>query len=223
MYLNYDVLKGEHSMKYIYILLTNTSTLFSRTIKRYTKDSYNHASLALDEDLNELYSFGRKFVRNPLIGGFIKEDIKKGVYKLYPETTCVLYKLPVDKETYCNIKSTLNKFKKRKHFYGYNMIGLLGVIVDKPINIPFFYFCSQFVASVLIENNINLFDKNPGLITPAHFEKCNKLIKIYEGKLRDYKQEENISCFNELIPFVTYNEIQSEISSPLIIATEISE
>lgn len=44
----------------IYVLLTNTGTLFSKTIRWYTKNMLNHASIAFDRDLNEVYSFGRK-------------------------------------------------------------------------------------------------------------------------------------------------------------------
>lgn len=44
----------------IYLLFTNTRTLFTRTIRLYTKADYNHASIALDPNFNETYSFGRK-------------------------------------------------------------------------------------------------------------------------------------------------------------------
>lgn len=51
----------------IYVLLTNTGTLFSKTIRWYTKNMLNHASIAFDSDLNEVYSFGRKNPSNPFL------------------------------------------------------------------------------------------------------------------------------------------------------------
>ncbi|USK36883.1 hypothetical protein LIS77_13090 [Cytobacillus firmus] len=57
----------------IYILLTDTGTLFTRLIKLYTKKPYNHASISIDPELKEVYSFGRKTAKNPFIGGFVKE------------------------------------------------------------------------------------------------------------------------------------------------------
>ena len=49
----------------IYILLTNTGTLFTRVIQTYTRAPYNHASISFDRELTELYSFGRKHPSNP--------------------------------------------------------------------------------------------------------------------------------------------------------------
>ena len=59
-------------MKKVYIVLTQTGTILSRAVKLYTGKQYNHASIALDEELEELYSFGRvnpynAFVGNPLL------------------------------------------------------------------------------------------------------------------------------------------------------------
>ena len=52
--------------KKIYILLSFTGTILSRIIRMYTKDKYCHASLSLDKEFNELYSFGRLNPYNPL-------------------------------------------------------------------------------------------------------------------------------------------------------------
>ena len=46
-------------MKKIYIILTFTGTALSRIIKMATKVEFAHVSIALDEELNEMYSFGR--------------------------------------------------------------------------------------------------------------------------------------------------------------------
>ena len=66
--------------KKIYIVLSQTGTWFSRAIKFFTKDPYNHASISLDKELNHMYSFGRKKVNNPLRGGFVREYTDKGVF-----------------------------------------------------------------------------------------------------------------------------------------------
>lgn len=46
--------------KEIYVLLTDTGTVLTKIIRSFTKDPLNHASIAFDQDLNEVYSFGRK-------------------------------------------------------------------------------------------------------------------------------------------------------------------
>lgn len=61
--------------KQVYILLTGTDTWLGRMIQWYTKAPLNHASIAFDENLGELFSFGRKYENNPLVGGLVRENI----------------------------------------------------------------------------------------------------------------------------------------------------
>lgn len=58
--------------KTIYIVLTDTGTLLSKAIGMYTRKDLNHASIAFDKELTEMYSFGRKQRHNPFVGGFVK-------------------------------------------------------------------------------------------------------------------------------------------------------
>src|SRR5690554_467422 len=69
---------------HIYILLTDTGTLFARLIKRFTDAPYNHASIAFDAELKELFSFGRKNPTNPWDVGFVEENVSEGTYQLFP-------------------------------------------------------------------------------------------------------------------------------------------
>lgn len=66
---------NDRTIKTIYVLLTDTGTLFTKIIRCFTNAPYNHVSIVLDEELNEIYSFGRKNLRNPFFGGFIREDV----------------------------------------------------------------------------------------------------------------------------------------------------
>ena len=78
--------------KKVYILLTDTGTLFTKLIKLYTKKPYNHASISFDLELLEVYSFGRKTARNPFIGGFVKEDVNKGYPANYMNREVVFHR-----------------------------------------------------------------------------------------------------------------------------------
>lgn len=59
--------------KKIYLLLTDTGTLFSKLIKCYTKKPYNHASIAFDGELSTVYSFGRKKPKNPFCADLFRK------------------------------------------------------------------------------------------------------------------------------------------------------
>ncbi|HZH61434.1 MAG TPA: hypothetical protein VEY70_18070 [Metabacillus sp.] len=171
---------------YIYILLTDTGTLFTKSIKKYTKAPYNHASISFDAHLSEMYSFGRKNPNNPINGGFVKEDITTGTYSKYPETTCVIYKLEVSNRDVEKMRRVLNVFIKNQRKFLYNLIGVLGVSLNEPVEFSNSYFCSQFVAEMLHRSGIKLWDKIPALVTPDDFRSHPQLQLVYEGKLTDY-------------------------------------
>ncbi|MEM5591749.1 hypothetical protein AAHH67_08270 [Niallia circulans] len=71
----------------VYIILTDTGTLFTRCIKFFTRKPHNHASISFDPQLNEVYSFGRRKPSNPFIGGFVKENVQHSFF----ETVGVLF------------------------------------------------------------------------------------------------------------------------------------
>ncbi|WP_226674792.1 hypothetical protein [Rossellomorea aquimaris] len=173
--------------KYIYILLTDTGTLFTKSIKKYTKAPYNHASISFDRELTELYSFGRKHPNNPINGGFVKEDIFQGTYSKYPHTTCVIYQLEVTDRNIEKMKRVLNVFKRSRNKFLYNILGVFGVSMNEPVEFSNSYFCSQFVAEILHRSGIKLWDKLPALITPEDFRKHQDFHLVYEGKLFDYE------------------------------------
>lgn len=170
----------------IYILLTHSGSLLSKCINVYTKEPYTHVSIALDINLNELYSFGRINPSNPIFAGFVKEDIINGTYARFPETRCRLYSLKVNDIQYRRLKKELNKFKINRDKYGYNLLGLFGVMLNLPIKRRYNYFCSQFVATLLNNSGICLFDKHPALVSPRDFRKCKELNLVYEGRLKRY-------------------------------------
>ncbi|MFC4320047.1 C40 family peptidase [Litchfieldia salsa] len=171
----------------VYIMLTDTGTLFTKSIQKYTKAPYNHASIAFDQDLKELYSFGRKKPNNPINGGFVKEDIFKGTYSKYPNTTCVIYRLEVSERDVEKMKRVLNVFQKNQRKFLYNILGLIGVSLNAPVEFSNSYFCSQFVAEILHRSGIRLWDKLPALVTPDDFRNNPRLHQEYEGKLFEYE------------------------------------
>lgn len=171
----------------VYILLTNTGTLFTKMIQTYTRAPYNHASISFNRELSELYSFGRKHPNNPLSGGFVKEDIQKGTFSKYPDTTCVIYELKVTEREVEKMKRVLHIFIRSRQKFMYNLLGVIGITLKEPVEFSNSYFCSQFVAEILQRSGIKLWNKLPALVTPDDFRQNERLELIYEGLLRDYR------------------------------------
>ncbi|EQB86881.1 hypothetical protein J2Z44_000245 [Clostridium punense] len=180
-------------MKKIYIMLSYTGTAPSKVIKLFSKEKYSHVSIALDSQLKELYSFARKKVNNPFIGGFIKEDINGGIYKKFENTKCYIYSLEVTDEQYETISNIIKDFEIKKHNLHYNMIGLLGVLVNVPIERRNHYFCSQFVSEVLLKSGVLNFNIPSALVQPTHFYNMKDKDVVYTGLLRDYSDGINYS------------------------------
>ena len=175
--------------KKINLLFTHTGTYFSEFLAAFSKAKYNHVSICIDENMDHFYSFGRRVIRFPLLSGFVVERLNYGIYKVYKDTTACIYSLEVTDQQYEYLQKSLSNFEKHKYRYGYNLIGLIGIAMNKPIKRRRKYFCSQFVASLLIQSNIFNFNKDYCLVTPQDIEKIPNLTKVFEGKLSDFKKD----------------------------------
>lgn len=170
----------------VYILLTDTGTLLTKIIKWYTNAPYNHVSIVFDEELSEIYSFGRKYPKNPLIAGFIEENVYVGTYRYFNQTRCQLLKMNVSSKEYFRIIDAIQDFKDNKNVYSYNFLGLIGVAIRRPIHRKNKYFCSQFVAEVFKKSGLHIWDIPPALVTPNDFLIHPRFEIVYEGRLYDY-------------------------------------
>lgn len=178
--------------KYIYVVMSHTSSAFATLIKYCSRAEYSHVSLALDEQLDEIYSFGRLRPRNPFIGGFVEEDIQKGTFARFKNTYAGVYKVPVEKEQYNQLLELIGEFKKDPRKYGYNLVGVVALRFGITCERENKYFCSHFVAEVLEESGILEFDKAPNNVTPIDFnQKMNQQQLIYMGKLAHYPERIN--------------------------------
>lgn len=172
--------------KKIYIMLSFTGTALSRVVKTVTMREYSHVSISLDKEFNSLYSFGRTRPRNPLSGGFVKEEINTGTYKIFKNTKCTVYSLEVTDEQHKKLSKIIDSFLINKDSFRFNVVGLLGPIINVPMNREFHYFCSQFVSKALYEAGIYDFGKDFGLVKPLEFETIPNMTKVYKGKLSEY-------------------------------------
>lgn len=170
----------------IYVLLTDTGTMFTRLIKRYTSAPYNHASIALDRGLREVYSFGRKCATNPWSAGFVEEDINEGVYRHFPSTRCVVLRLNVSGEQREELKRMIHHYKSNKEAYKYNLLGLFFLTMKVNYAPKNAYFCSQFVAEAIRKMEVDLWNRPSALVTPNDFLIHPAFEMVYEGMLYDY-------------------------------------
>lgn len=169
----------------VYIVLTYTGTALAKIIKYYTKAEYCHVSLALDENLNKMYSFGRLNPYNPFIGGFVQEGIKTGTFKRFKNTTAAVYSIDLTEKQYKTIRKTIKWFKKNKKEYSFNIIGLFASGFNFKYQKERSFYCAEFVKYLIDKAELEL--DLPELIKPIDFKNLDKLELQYSGKLQNYK------------------------------------
>ena len=155
-------------MKKIYIVLTYTGSVLSKIVKMYTRREFSHVSIALDEDLQEMYSFGRTFALIPFIAGFVHEQPRKGTFKRFKKTKTRVYSLEVPDDKYEKVLEIIDDFKNNKSQYKFNIGGLACVAIHLKFKREKSFYCAEFVKYVLEQSQIQ--DSLPELIKPEDFK-----------------------------------------------------
>ena len=176
-------------MKKIYIILTHTGTILSQIIKYWTKDEFSHISIALDADLEEMYSFGRLNPYNAFWGSFVHEHINKGTFKRFKKTRAEVYSMFVTDEQYDKVKKTIAHFENNKQKYKFNILGLACVSINKKITRKNTFYCAEFVKHILKVSGITEVNELPQIIRPQNFKQLQGLRLEYEGLLKKYKKK----------------------------------
>lgn len=176
-------------MKKIYIILTHTGTVLSRTIKLYTREDFSHVSIALDPDLKEMYSFGRLNPYNPFYGGFVHEKINEGTFKRFKNTVTCVYSLEIEDYKFNILRKTIKDMENKSEIYKFNILGLIAVSIHLKLRFKNSFYCAEFVKYVLEKSKVT--SELPEIIKPCDFRNIKSLRKEYTGKLRDYTLAED--------------------------------
>ena len=172
--------------KSVYVVLSQTGTMFSKALKFFTHAEFNHASISLSPTLEKMYSFGRLNPYNPFIGGFVEEGKNIGTFKRFYKTTAMVIEFKVSVEKYKAIQYFIEYFKKNKKDFHYNYLGVLFACFKKHHTSSKRFYCSEFVKTCLETFNIENADELPKIIKPIDFLKLNNKHIIYKGFLQNY-------------------------------------
>ena len=179
-------------MRKIYILISQTGTLFSRSIKWYTKQPYNHGAISTDKHFPVFWSFARRWPRLPFPGCFVKEEFNKGTYALFPDTDCIVLAFDAEDEKVEKVDAILDEHINSKKRYGYNYLTLIStVLLGKVVESKHHRrTCMEFVAYALSESDIHEFDKRIQLVHPMEVYNDFRENVVYKGKMRDIRRED---------------------------------
>ena len=174
---------------YIYVVLSKTPTKFGGAIRRLAGIEYNHASIAFDSQLKQLYSFARRQYKNPLDAGLVREHFDTFSLRRVAQVDVRIYKIPVTREQYLNGKSRILEIKHDTDGYLYNLFSVLFYPFTKGFETYKAYTCAEFVAHMIRTMGIELM---PGKLdcayTPQAIGDCIHDSLLYEGNLLEYCQ-----------------------------------
>lgn len=173
-------------MKNVYVIVSHTGTLLSRIIRKLTGDKYTHASIGFEEDLSEMYSFGRIFPYNPLLGGFVKESPLYGTMKRFRFADIVVLKISVPAEKFAEINTYIVNMYRNRDKYHYNYIGLFLAKFGIHRRKKNYFYCSEFVQDILEKFDLVAKDEFNGVVRPAELLNIKQGKVIYRGKLCNY-------------------------------------
>ena len=169
-------------MPSVYLLLTRTNTMFSRAIHGATGNCYTHSSLALDRDLQNIFSFGRRIPTLMLPAGFVREHLHSGVFGHCPGAQCLVLEIPVSSEAYEYLRCQLAYMETYKNAFQYDVLGFVLLTFGIARNRPHKFVCSHFVADLLEKAGALRCPKHPSLMRPQDFTKLGLQV-VYEGPL----------------------------------------
>lgn len=168
-----------------YFVFTKTGTILSRLIHLFTEGSYTHSSFSINNDLQDLRSFGRIWQWNPIIGGYVKEDIKSGILSRNANKVLVV-KIKSDKED--DLRQLLSYMDSNRHEYSYDykaiLLGSFGLSSKDRSK----FYCSKFCYECL--KTLGYEHKFTGIITPSDLAAVSLQFGdiVYEGTVGDLKK-----------------------------------
>lgn len=180
----------------IYFVFAEGKTrVISNAIKKATKSPYSHISIAFDEKLNPMYSFGGKIENdtyNNDKNGVRKEDIS-GNY--YANIDVAVYAGYLPNESVGKMKKICDDFVKNADKTNFDYGILLKKLVKKDGEMPKDHYrqvCSTFVNYLLNQVDVNLTDKkmpSPAEIKNVADTKATQFIKVYTGPAAKYNDK----------------------------------
>jgi len=173
--------------KRIYIIYSNTYFRVSKILNFFLREEFTHVSISLEQDISKFYSFGRRNLYFPLIGGFVAESITEGIFSVFNETIIEVLEKEVSDKEYEFLSKELEKYKIFSRLYKYNFLGLPFIWFKVPYERERHFVCSQFVGYLLHKSGIHDFGKSWSLVLPNDIREIKGLKSIYKGKMKEFK------------------------------------
>lgn len=172
-------------MEKIYLALVDTPGFFASLIRKTIGISYVHVVIGLDRSLEQAYSVGRRNPFIPLIAGFEQEQLPM-IARAFPTARYRIVSLECTSWQKAAIAAKLEECYEQRFRYHYCILGLPFLLLHIPFYQKRHFTCSSFVAKLLADHGLPLFQKHFSLVTPRDFYELPQTKIIYEGSLETF-------------------------------------
>lgn len=162
---------------YIYMIHTATRPTILRGSKKYQR-----VSISFDQELSEVYSFGRKLKSRPFSHGVMKENLSMG--KL-ADAPCLIYRMNVSEEEYHQMQKLLED-DERRQLLNYTLLESILLPWGIGKNQVKHSFSSEFVATLLKKGASIQLPKSVTSMTPQDMRNLPEMTFVFEGLLSSY-------------------------------------
>jgi len=146
--------------KQISVLLTRLDGRFSDFIYLCTGRRYTHASIRLDEMGDYYCSFNYRGLCTEKPKFFARRKIRRSV----------LFQVSVPAAVHDELKEYLETCLADRDRYHYSKLGVFLCVMRIPHRFQDTFFCSQFVAELLMKANLIEWKRSTSVCTPNHLE-----------------------------------------------------
>ena len=181
--------------KPIYVVSMRYNSVFAGAVRAYTRSEYNHSAIALDNSLDEMYTFvrDRTTTENSTPNGFSIETIDSMLTKDI-NTTIKVVKFYVPEDGYNALYEKISHHKRsNRTSYDFKNIMRVPLGIEKETDDGKFV-CSTFVADSIESLGIKL-PKPINLMTPDDISKLKGGEVYYTGKLKNYSVTPTMESF----------------------------
>ncbi len=166
--------------RHIYVVFSSTPYTLGKAIRVLTRECYNHVSIALDQDLTQMYGFARRYYRTPLYGGFVAESPSR--YHPGERAANVrICRLEVTQAQYEQLQQRFLQMYQQREQYLYNHLSALGSLFRRPVRLRDAYTCVEFCVQILASLGLNV---NPRrFYSVGDLERLLQPYEVYTGPI----------------------------------------
>jgi inositol transport system substrate-binding protein len=171
-------------MPSVWIVFSSTPYKLGRFIRGVLGTQFNHISLSFNPSLAPMYSFARRYINAPLVGGFVTESYRRFQY-LNNWADIKVCRIDLTEQQHHRLRVFVASFKRHDKECIYNLYSAATAPLKKRVRLRGCYTCVEFVCDALAYAGVKGFCYNAfhALDTAEYILSPHV---IYEGSAKDY-------------------------------------